>query len=267
MDLVGGLMVAGFAFYVFRETDSRRRVTPNIRIGCYYAAGAMMVLMPANVLGFWGTFLLWPAAALGITAGAYFGLGPGIFHKTDGRLPWSTRFVLAPMLIGQYMSLVYYRRSCRAWDEVVPAVLIGRTLTEAEAAEAIKQGVTAVLDLTAEFSEAAAFRNTTYRNLPILDLTTPTQEQLNEAAAFIAEEALRGTVYVHCKIGYSRSAAVVGAYLLASGQTATVDDAVEMICEVRPSIIIRPEVVEALCAFANCEPISNLHREAHVVVE
>ena len=261
VDIAGGLMLAGFAFYVFRESDSRCPVTPNVRVGCYYATGAVMVLMLAKALGLWGAFLLWPAAGLGITAGAYFGFGPGIFRKADGRLPWSTRFVLAPILTGQYLSLVYYRGQCRAWDEVVPAVLIGRTLTEAEAAEAVKQGVTAVLDLTAEFSEAAAFRDTRYRNLPILDLTAPTQDQLHEAAAFIAEESANGTVYVHCKIGYSRSAAVVGAYLLASGQAATIDEAVEILREARPSIVIRPEVMEALHAFANCEPSSNLSLE------
>ena len=135
----------------------------------------------------------------------------------------------------------------------MPAVLIGRTLTEAEAAEAVKQGVTAVLDLTAEFSEASALRHTKYKNLPILDLTAPTQDQLHAAAAFIAEESANGTVYVHCKIGYSRSAAVVGAYLLASGHAATIDEAVEKLREVRPTIVIRPEVTEALRAFANCE--------------
>ena len=145
--------------------------------------------------------------------------------------------------------------------------MIGRTLTEAEAAEAVKQGVTAVLDLTAEFSEAAAFRDTRYRNLPILDLTAPTQDQLHEAAAFIAEESANGTVYVHCKIGYSRSAAVVGAYLLASGQAATIDEAVEILREARPSIVIRPEVMEALHAFANCEPSSNLRLEENVIGE
>ena len=53
-------------------------------------------------------------------------------------------------------SLVYYRPQCRAWAEVVPGILIGRTLTEAEAAEVVKQGVMAVLDLTAEFSEPRA---------------------------------------------------------------------------------------------------------------
>ena len=267
VDVLGGLMLAGFAFYVFQETASRRALTPNVRVGCYYAAGAVMVLMLARPLGHWGAFLLWPAAGLGITAGAYFGFGPGIFRKTNGWLPWSTRFVLAPMLIGQYVSLVYYRRQCRAWDEVAPAVLIGRTLSKSEAAEAVNQGVTAVLDLTAEFSEAAAFRNTKYRNVPVLDLTAPTQDQLHEAAAFIAEESANGTVYVHCKIGYSRSAAAVGAYLLASGQAAAIEEAVEMLREARPSIVIRPEVMEALCAFANCDPSSNFRLEKNVVGE
>lgn len=254
VDIAGGLVLAGFAFYVFRETDVYRRVTPNVRIGSYYAAGAVLVLTLALAMGHWGAFLLWPAAGLGITAAAYFGLGPGIYRKTAGRLPWSTRFVLAPLLIGQYLSLVYYRRQCRAWDEVTPGVCIGRTLTDAEAAAALRQGVTAVLDLTAEFSETAAFRGTRYRNLSILDLTAPTQAQLHEAAAFIAEEAVDGVVYVHCKIGYSRSAAVVGAYLLASGRADTMGDAVAILRDARPAIVIRPEAIEALDTFANCEP-------------
>ncbi len=267
VDIAGGLMLAGFAFYFFRESRSRCPVTPNVRVGCYYTTGAVLVLTLANALGLWGAFLLWPAVALGLTAGAYFGFGPGIFRKADGQLPWSTGFVLAPILAGQYLSLVYYRRQCRAWDEVAPSLLIGRTLTEAEAAEALKQGVTAVLDLTAEFSEAAAFRDTRYRNLPILDLTAPTQDQLHEAAAFIAEESASGTVYVHCKIGYSRSAAVVGAYLLASGLASTIDEAVEILREARPSIVTRPEVMKALRAFANCESWSNLSIEENAIVK
>jgi len=55
---------------------------------------------------------------------------------------------------------------------------------------------------------------------------------------------------VHCKIGYSRSAAAVGAYLLASGQAATVTDVVEHLRQGCPSIIVRPEVWDALQTFA-----------------
>jgi protein-tyrosine phosphatase/membrane-associated phospholipid phosphatase len=265
VDISGGLMLTGFAFYVFRESDSRRFVSPNVRIGCYYIAGSVVILMLAKALGLWGVFLVWPAAGLGITSGAYFGFGPAIFRKAEGRLPWSTRFVLAPILVGQYVSLVYYRLQCRAWDEVVPTVLIGRTLTEAEAAEAVKQGVTAVLDLTAEFSEAAPFRGAKYLNLQVLDLTAPTQDQLREAAAFIAEQAADGMVYVHCKIGYSRSAAVVGAYLLASGQAVTILEAVDILREARPSIVIRPEVMKALREYANFDPSSRLRLEENVI--
>jgi protein phosphatase len=74
--------------------------------------------------------------------------------------------------------------------------------------------------------------------------------QLREAVAFITAEAACGTVYVHCKAGYSRSSAVAGAYLLASGQAATADEAVAQLRRVRPAIIVRPEAMDALRAFA-----------------
>jgi protein-tyrosine phosphatase len=251
VDVLGGLVLAGFAFYAFRESAPRHAVTANFRVGSYYAAGAAAILALAWGSGIGGVFLLWPAAALGITAGAYIGVGQTIFRKTNGRLPLCVQFVLAPILIGQYLSLVYYRRQCRAWDTLAPGVLLGRVLTDAEAAAAVRQGVTAVLDLTGEFSEATPFLGTSYLNLPILDLTAPTQDQLREAVAFIAAQAGHGTVYVHCKAGYSRSAAVVAAYLLATGQAATVEEAVALVRQARPAIIIRSEVLNALRSFAS----------------
>jgi len=250
VDIAGGFALAGFAFYFFRETETQRSSVTNVRVGCCYATGAVLVLALVPVVWPWSLFLLWPAAGLGIATSAYFGIGPGAYRKADGCLPLSARFVLAPVLLGQYLSLLYYRRQCRAWDEVTPGVLLGRTLTEGEAVAAVTQGVTAVLDLTAEFTEAAAFRAVKYHNLPILDLTAPTQDQLHEAVAFIAAEVATGTVYLHCKIGYSRSAAVAGAYLLAVGEAATAEEAVAWLRKVRRSIIVRPEVLEALRVFA-----------------
>ncbi|OAI53224.1 hypothetical protein AYO44_16140 [Planctomycetaceae bacterium SCGC AG-212-F19] len=250
IDVVGGLMLGGFACYFFQESRARLPVVPNVRVGCYYAAGAGAVLALVTTVGLWGALLLWPAVGLGIVAVAYFGLGPGIFRKHHGRLPLSARFVLAPVLIGHYLSLLYYRRRCMAWNEVTPGLLVGRALTDTEAATAIRHGVTAVLDLTAEVTESAPFRAITYCNMPILDLTAPTQEQLHEAVAFITEQSAKGTVYLHCKIGYSRSAAVAGAYLLGSRQAATVEEAVAWLRMARPSIVIRPEAMQALLTYA-----------------
>lgn len=249
IDVAAGFILAAWCFYLVPETTARLPVTPNPRPGGSYLAGAAALATAAVLARPWGLWLLWPALALGLVASAYFGVGPGIYRKRDGMLPRSARLLLAPSLLGQRLSLWHYQRQCRAWDDAAPGVVIGRLLDDREAADAIRDGVTAVLDLTAEFSEAAPFRAIAYRNVPILDLTAPTPAQLEESVAFI-EAQTPGKVYVHCKIGYSRSAAVVGAWLVASGVAANADDAMAKLRAVRPSIVIRPEAEGALREYA-----------------
>lgn len=223
------------------------RSTPhNAHVGCIYAlAGLGTLLLSGAALPF-SIALVWPAAALFVTMSGYFGRGPGVFGKTNGRLPISSRLRLGPVLIGQHLSLFWYRRRSRAWDRVLPNLLIGRQLNDREAEDAVRFGVTSVLDLTSEFSEARPFLAVRYLNLPILDLTAPTEEQLREAVDFIVGGIVSGGVLVHCKAGYSRSAAVVGAFLLVSCQADTAEEAIRWLRRIRPSIVIRPEATEAL---------------------
>jgi protein-tyrosine phosphatase len=242
VDVLGGLGLGVVCFYFFRETPARLPVTPNYRVGSYYAAGAL-VLAGAGVLWLW---LFWPAFALALVATGYFGTGPAVFRKEKGGLPLSTKLLLGPVVVGQWLSLVYYRRQCRPWDEIEPGLFIGRQLSDTEAPTV---GATAVLDLTCEFSEARPFLAVDYYNLPILDLTGPTPSQLREAVAFITRHVGKGKVYVHCKIGYSRSAAVVGSYLLASKRAVNAEEAVALMRVARPSLIVRPEAMEALRSF------------------
>src|SRR5262245_2145193 len=249
IDIVGGFVLAGYCFYLFRGSTQAQPVVVSRRIGSYYAAGAAVVLVMAAIFWPWGALLLWPAIALGVVAIAYFRAGPIVLHKTEGKLPWSTRFVLAPCLVGQYLSLLYYRSQCRAWDKVTPQIWIGGKLGCRSANKALCSGVASVLDLSAEFSEAKPFRKINYRNIPILDLTAPTQAQLVEMRKFIGDHSRTGAVYVHCKIGYSRSAAAVAAYLMISGKAKTAEEAFAMIRRVRPSAVIRSEVLSALSEF------------------
>lgn len=249
IDVAGGLALAVLVCYIVGERTVRHQASRNLRVASYYLLGAAITASVVAATWPWGAVLLWPVISLVLVGSAYVGAGPAIFHKSNGTIPIATRVVLGPCLAGQWLSLAYYRRQCRPFDEIAPRVWIGRRLTGAEAAEAVERGVAAVLDLSAEHSESSVFTRVAYRNIPIVDLTAPTVKQLEDAVRFIVRHAGGGVVYVHCKIGYSRSAAVAGAYLLAAGIAGTTDEALAAVRRARPSIIVRPEAVAVLRAF------------------
>lgn len=254
MDVVTGLALGVYCIYFIPETRLSPHVISNRRVAGYYTGGTLAATGLMIWFWPWGAFLLWPTIALGVVSAAYIRWGSVVFQKNNGRLHWSARFVLAPCLLGQQLSLFYYQRRCRPWDEVTPNVWIGRVLNHREASALVHQGVTAVLDLTAEFPEARPLCVSTYRNIPILDLTAPSANQLRQMATFIEHESRRGIVYVHCKIGYSRTAAAVAAYLLQIGKTNSVPEAIAMLRQTRPTIVVRPEVMSALTEFVRSLP-------------
>ena len=218
-------------------------------VGVLYLVAAIGFAAAAMVAPPWTLVLLWPAIALAVVAAGYFHFGPAIYCKRRGRLAALARILLWPVLLGQRASLAHYARQCNAWDALTDRVWIGRRLSDDEAKRAIEQGVVAVLDLTAELDEASPFLSITYRQLAMMDLSAPTRQQLDEAVAFIREHEQRGVVYVHCKAGYSRTAAVAGGYLLATARASSVEEAIALLKEARPSMVIRSEALGALCAY------------------
>ena len=254
IDVVGGWALGLLSYYVILERNAVRPRTTNARIGAWYAAATVLLGAAGAYLQPWGLALFWPAAAAAIVSGAYFGLYSDITQKEDGRLPLASTIILAPWLFAQYVSWIYYRYRAPRWSVVAPNVWIGRHLREWEANEAISRGVRAVVDLTGEFSETRAFRALPYLNLPVLDLTSPSPQDLHAAVEFINAHRHRGVVYVHCKIGYSRSAAVIASWLIDAGLAATADEAVVRIRRARPSLVVRAEVICALQDFRVTAP-------------
>lgn len=248
VDVAGGFWLAAIVLHLGRDEPAGDEGR-NRSMAWIYGLGAVACTQIARLAWPWGLAALWPAFSLGAAAWAYTG-GAWLYRKRDGRLAPATKWLMAPMLAGQWLSWRWYARQARPWDELAPRVWIGRHLTEAEAATAVRAGVSAVLDLSSEFSAPAAFRAGRYRHLAVSDLTAPTSAQLEEAADFIAAGRRDGIVYIHCKAGYSRTAAAAGAWLLRSGAVGDAAAACRRLAEVRPAIVIRPEIRRALAEFA-----------------
>ena len=250
VDIVGGFMLATLCVYLFPQQPTPADVTPNWRLARLYAIGSAACAALAFAWPWWSLWMLWPALSLAIAASSYAWFGPAIYRKRDGRHPFSTRAVLAPFLFGQWLSLRHYARRSNAFDVLDDRLVIGRHLSSREARELIAGGAVAVVDLTGEFAATAPMRTLAYCNVPVCDLTAPTEAQLDRAVDFIRAHAARGRVYVHCKAGYSRTAAVAGAAMMDADATLSADVAIERLKAARLGMIVRPEIVDCLNEYA-----------------
>lgn len=227
------------------------------RLARRYGAGALACCVLAVWLGDWGWLGLWPAAALATVALAYGHLGSRVFQKQAGRQTVAARLWLAPYLCCAWLSSRWFSRHDLPWVEVVPGVWIGRA---PGAADWHRFAPAAVLDLAAEFAASRAALARPYCSVPLLDLVAPPEPHLRQAVA--ALHALRQQVgskpvLVHCALGYSRSALVVAAWLLASRQARSVAEATGQIARVRPKMVLHPASLRLLDAFlpkATTEP-------------
>ncbi len=199
---------------LMRSGTKGKQIVFNRRIGGYYALIFTLCLLLSSLQPPWTLILLWPGLSMLMITLGYWITGPAVFRKADGRIPLSSKLLLAPYLLGQQLYLRSYFNKCRPWDEPAPGLLIGRVLNKEEARQAVNDGVSAVVDMTAEFSESAPFREISYLNIQTLDLTAPHPACLRQGVEFISNEIQTGRVYVHCKIGYSRTAVMAGAYLI-----------------------------------------------------
>jgi protein-tyrosine phosphatase len=256
IDVIAGDCMAFLCFYLFpyektehAESSISYLKASNRPISLRYFLGALAFALIA-CFNFPGHLLLfWPAFAGLVVAMGYVENRVEVFQKKNGRIPILIRVALAPYFVSARLLHLYSRRFNSPFCRIGESVLLGRKLSSRDAKGLVAENVAAVLDMTAEFSEAKTFLKLPYRNIRVLDWTPPTQQQLQEAVAFIREHGKRGRVYVHCALGLSRGACVVAAWLLAEGLTPNVEGALDMIRQIRPGIVLPRSFVAALETF------------------
>lgn len=207
------------------------------KIALVYAGGSAAFAIPSFLGGVW-LWLFWPALSLALVAACYAAIGPAGFQKgRDGRLTAGAVGLFAPYLLSAWINSRLWTAGHPAPSEIADGVLLGRIPGSREL-----RGLPAasVVDLCAELPSGTR-EGLKYRSFPVLDLTVPDIALLREASAEIEARRSEGPVLVCCALGYSRSAAAVSAWLLATRRAGTAEEAMEAVRRARPHVRLRGE--------------------------
>ena len=221
----------------------------------YYLAGAILAFALGFLIPWWPAVVVfwWSGFSLAAVSLAYIVNYPALFRKReDGSIPFYIRWIFIPFLLGTGA----YNAWARKYDKVPPIqriepqLYLACRLSGSDVAALKEEGVDAILDVTAEFDglDWSAYQyDCAYLNIPVLDHTSPTPEQLTTAINWIQQQTSAGKkVVVHCALGRGRSVLTVAAWLLAKDQTLSVMDAMNQIQSVRQTARLNKKQLAAL---------------------
>lgn len=221
----------------------------------YYIAGSVLFYILALLCpNFWLSIpLAWIALSLSVVSIAYLCNFPHLFRKKpNGVIPNGIQLVLAPFLIGAH----YYNYWARTHDSVAPIqridpqLYLARRLFSKDLAELKAQGITSILDITAEFrglNSRKVNREFNYFNLPVLDHKVPSKRKLLKALDWIdVQLADSNKVVVHCALGRGRSVFVLAAYLLRRYPRMSIEDVMKKIQSIRSTANLNKEQMKML---------------------
>jgi len=236
IDLPTGIWVGLFCLALFPSDPEARQLVAvrdsrRIRIGVVYLAGSVLLVGLAAAVSGAAWWLLWPAGSLAVVGAVYFIGRPDLFQKANGEMPPAIVGLLAPYLGMAWLNTRLWTWNAGAANEIVEDVWLGRVHGETEL---LARRFRSIVDLNAELPVPTA--GLAYRAVPMLDLLPPAVEQLHAAVEAI-QESERPTL-VCCALGYSRSAAAVAAWLVASGRSSSMEGAISQITARRPQIAL-----------------------------
>lgn len=266
IDVPTGAWLGAAALWLLREDGSahawrwnRIRCPARRRLAAYYvSAGIVVGIVAIAGRGAW-LWLLWPASTLVLVAIVYlFGEGRAYGKRACGSFPSSHWLLFGPYFIGARINALLWTRADRTAVEVGGGVFIG-SIVRPWSGENMSDA--SVIDLSAEISPDR--RTGHYAVIPMLDLVVPTPAEIDQAVRRIAEAHPQGPVLVACALGYSRSAAVVVAWLVHAGIEPSIDAAIARLQRVRPRIVLHEAHREAIRAFVRDTPTLPRGPERH----
>jgi len=198
----------------------------------FFTLGTLMGMTPLLYAGGWAWIVLWLGIDMMIIGVAYARHDSSVFGKqADGTLSPERVLIFLPYLLftwGVWRLCLWLPEP--KTHQINDKLTVGRRLLGNERPD----GITTVLDMTAEFTEPASVRNgVTYMVLPTLDACAPNPDIL---LSKIRELKADEHVLIHCAQGHGRTGLAAIALLLHRGTVNGIEEGLAMLRNIRPGI-------------------------------
>lgn len=244
IDVISGFAVGILISYLlpietkwyWRFTGSRRSFKMSINYGLVSLACFLLAYLIQGAA--W--LLLWPAITLFFVTLGYLGFGASVFQKTpNGSISPSATLLLLPYRLFAIGTYYYYANACKQPSKVTDQLILGgRPLYPLQAQS--------VFDMTCEWPRNFYSRSLHYCSQPQIDLLPIMAADIERAVHTMDILAHSGSIYVHCKLGYSRSATVAVAWLVHNHTTRSIDEAIALVTRARPQVVLNSASIEQL---------------------
>ncbi len=265
IDIPTGLLVGAFCLWLFPTQvqspftkDLNHRLTPkHLKLGVYYLIAAVILSLIAFIFKSTWLWLLYPACSLTLVSLAYFFARAHFFQKLDnGNLSAGATILLAPYLVFAWVNSRLWTKKHPEDSYVIQIqhyqIYLGRIPTSKDLI-----AYQALFDCCAELprpditSEQHQIIRQHYLSLDLIPLQANQLAQAVENfdqlfSVLKTDNHLHVKILIFCALGYSRSSAILCAWLVKNAYVADMQSAIELIQQARPWIVLNEVQIQQL---------------------
>lgn len=258
IDLPTGLLVGALCLWMFpvqvkspfKKEPRQQRTAKHIKLFIIYICAACIFLILSFLFQPWSLWLIYPAISLFAVAFAYILVRPHFFQKQEnGRMTIASYLIFAPYFISAWIN-------SRIWTKAHPEdskiIKINNQLFYIGRIPDILniQKYDVIFDCVAEMPVASTHQYQQYLSLDLIPLQAAQLEhavyKLNQVLNCLHDNMHEQKILIFCALGYSRSSAVLCAWLLQSQHNYTVQDTINIIQKARPWVKLNPIQIQQL---------------------
>lgn len=215
IDVIFALLLAIFILFIFSEKVNER----NRKTGFIYFLLSFLLFSIGIIFLNWSIILFFPSLTFFLIGKAYIENNSS-FIKKEGKITLYNKIIYFPYLFCYNILWKYFRKyENEPWKEIAPDIFIGSKLNNKEVEIFLSDKKVIVIDLSAESEENDIFKKASreYYSFPLLDICNFNEDIFLSALELVVEKYKNlkenEKIYIHCLMGYSRSAALGSAFL------------------------------------------------------